>query len=204
MRAVPDGASFLRRCWAFDDFAIVAAAAQDVGGLRDEGVEQIDADAHVGGKHDGNPPGGLFDGAAFGGVEPGGADDPRDAGGGQLRRGGGGGGVEAEIDGDGGARGQRRAEVGGHAHAEGADAGGGARVLSDQRRVGAVDGAGQFEAGHGTAGDEPGDGLAHAAGRAQQQDFRGGSHGYFTRPHFRRVARSLPLLSRPISHSGRR
>ena len=189
---------------AFDDFAVVAAAAEGAGGLFDEGEEEVDAQAHVGGEHDGDFFGGPRYGGLFGVVEARGADDPGDGGGGQRGRGGGGGGMEAEVDGDIGARGEGRGEVGGNGHAEGPAAGGGAHVLAGQRRVGAIDGGAQFEAGEGPADDEAGDRLAHAAGGAHQQDFFGGAHGYFTKPHCCRVARSFSRLAGAISHRGRR
>ena len=52
-----------------------------------------------------------------------------------------------------------------------------------QRRVGAVDGRREFEAGDGTLGDQARDGQAHAPARAHHEDFRRGGHGYCTTPH---------------------
>ena len=110
----------------------------------------------------------------------------------------------AEIHGDRGARGEGGGEVAADAHAEGPDAGGGAGVLAVERRIRAVDGGGEFQAGDGAGGEQAGDGLAHAAGCAQQEDFFRCAHGYFTSPHCRRVARSFSLFSGAMSHRGRR
>ena len=177
------GGILLAAVVALDDFAVVAQSGEGAGGLRDEGVEQVDAEAHVGGEHDGDLARGLRDGGLFGRAEAGGADDPRHAGGGHLRRGGGGGGRRTEIDGDVRPRGQRGGEVGAEDHAEGGHAGGNARVLAHERRAGAIDGGDEFEAGHGALGDQARHGQAHAPARAHDEDFPGSGHGYFTTPH---------------------
>ena len=196
------GGVFLAAVVALGDFAVVAAAAEGAGGLLDQRIQQVDADAHVGGQHDGD----LFrragDGGFFGVAEPGGADDPREAGGGQDGGGGGAGGRETEIHGGIGAGGEGGGEVGADRHAQGREARGGTDVLSGERGIGAVHGGHDPEAGDGPGSGQAGDGQAHAACGADQQEFHGGAHD--SRSSCWRVSRRSSRLAPVISHRGRR
>ena len=201
---MPEGASFFAAVVAFDDFAVVAAAGQGAGGLLDEGEEEVDAEAHVGGEDDGDFPGGGGDEGLFAFIEAGGADDPGDACGDHVGGGGSGGDVEAEVDGHIRLGGEGFGKVADDGNAQGAGACGGAGILADEGGIGPVHGGHDFKAGKGAAGQDAGDGLSHAARGAHQQDPGGGGGAHGNTPALRRVARSFSRFSVPISHRGRR
>lgn len=197
------GGIFLAAVVTFHNFAVVASAAQGVGSLFYEGIEQIDAGAHIGGQYDRDVSCGGGDGGYLDVVEPGGADDPGDAGGSHLGGGGSAGAVLAEVDGNIPPLAEGGIEIGRNRHAKGSDTGGAAGILANQGRPRAIQSGDDAEAGGGRGCHEAEDGLTHTAASAHQNELQGG-RAHASRSSCCRVSWSRARLAVLISHKGRR